>query len=187
MKAFFDDASGASASAASASGASASGASASASAGLTPSDFPSLNGKIDEGWIPVGPKGKPYAKIVAASAPPSALGASAPSKRAEKAPTVSTTVDIDKSSWADDQVASVTETSVQVAPVQVAPVTETSAPSKEQRLELIKRLPIPGRLRMDLMKSSITEDEFKIAFELMEADEMVEYFRDLLGKGGSAA
>jgi hypothetical protein len=94
------------------------------------------------------------------------------------------------------QVAPVPKTPVQDAPapmtpVQVAPAQETSVQGalapKTERLELIKRLVIPGLLRMSLMKSSISEDDIKLALELLEENEMEDYFKDLLSQKGSSS
>jgi hypothetical protein len=88
------------------------------------------------------------------------------------------------------------ETSVKDAPapetsIKDAPAPETSVKdalaSKTERLGLIKRLLIPGSLRMSLMKSSISEDEIKLALELLEENEMKDYFSDLLSQSGSSS
>jgi hypothetical protein len=123
-------------------------------------------------------------------------GTSVPETSVQDASAPETSVQVASASETSVQGASAPETSVQVASapdtsVQVASAPETSVQGasapKTERLELIKLLPIKGRLRISLMKSSISEDDIKLALELLNENEMEDYFKGLLSQKGSSS
>jgi hypothetical protein len=118
-------------------------------------------------------------------------GTSVPETSVQDASAPETSVQVASASETSVQGASAPETSVQETSVQVASAPETSvqgaSASKIERLALIKRLQIPGPLRIALMRSSIPEDDFKFALELLDANEMEDYFSEVLSKMGSSS